>query len=47
MTKLIVSGDSWTAGTSATREDGRPQWLDDRTKTVNFDISITWPYHLG
>ena len=47
MSKLIVSGDSWTAGVTPTRKDGKPQWLDDRTKTIDFDTSIPWPYHLA
>jgi len=47
VSKLIVSGDSWTAGVTPTRKDGKPQWLDDRTKTIDFDTSIPWPYHLA
>ena len=44
--KLVVSGDSWTAGTWNLDKDGTPLLLTDDTKNVYKEFPL-WPDYLG
>ena len=44
--KLVVSGDSWTAGIWPTSKDGVSRFLIDDTKPVDFKFPH-WPDYLG
>lgn len=44
--KLVVSGDSWTAGVNERDKNGKPLFLTDPTKTVNHEFTL-WPEYLA
>jgi hypothetical protein len=46
MKKLVVSGDSWTAGISVRDKNDRPLFRTDPTKNVNPEFKL-WPEYLG
>jgi len=44
--KLVVSGDSWTAGVNGRDKNGQPLFLTDPTKNINSEFKL-WPEYLG